>query len=65
MRLLNMTTLMSTFFRIEWRMWFPPIESASPSPVMTQTMRSGRDALRPVATVGARPWMLWNPYVFM
>ena len=56
---------MSTFFRIEWRMWLPPIDSASPSPVMTQTMRSGRAAFRPVATVGARPWMLWKPYVFM
>ena len=39
--------------------------SPSPSPVTTQTLSSGRDALRPVAIVGARPWMLWKPYVFM
>ena len=65
MRLLNMMSLMSTLRRIEWSMWLPPIESASPSPVMTQTMRSGRAALRPVASVGARPWMEWKPYVFM
>jgi hypothetical protein len=60
-----MTTLMSTFFRIAWSRWLPPIESASPSPVMTQTISSGRAALRPVASVGARPWIEWKPYVFM
>ena len=61
MRLLNMTSLMSTLRRIECRTWLPPIERASPSPVMTQTMRSGRATLRPVASVGARPWMEWKP----
>ena len=35
--------------------------SASPSPVITQTLSSGRDAFSPVAIVGARPWMLWKP----
>ena len=60
-----MTSLMSTLRRIEWRTWLPPIDSASPSPVMTQTMRSGRAALSPVASVGARPWIVWKPYVFM
>jgi hypothetical protein len=60
-----MTSLMSTFRRIEWRTWLPPIESASPSPVMTHTIRSGRLAFRPVASVGARPWIVWKPYVFM
>jgi hypothetical protein len=61
MRLLCITTLRSTLRRIEWMMWFPPIESASPSPVMTQTMRSGRAAFSPVASVGARPWIEWKP----
>ena len=37
----------------------------SPSPVTTQTDRSGRVALSPVAIAGARPWMVWKPYVFM
>ena len=37
------------------------MDSASPSPVMTQTMSSGREALSPVAIVGARPWIVWNP----
>ena len=56
---------MSTFRRIEWMTWLPPIDSASPSPVMTHTIRSGRAALSPVASVGARPWMVWKPNVFM
>ncbi len=33
------------------------MESASPSPVTTQTLRSRREAARPVAMAGARPWM--------
>ena len=61
MRLLCMTIVMSTFRRIECRRWLPPMDSASPSPVMTQTMSSGRDAFNPVAIVGARPWIVWNP----
>ena len=35
--------------------------SASPSPVTTQTLRSGLVTLRPVANAGARPWMVWKP----
>ena len=65
MRLLNMTSLMSTLRRIAWITWLPPMDSASPSPVMTHTISSGRAALSPVASVGARPWMVWKPYVFM
>jgi hypothetical protein len=41
--------------------WLPPMLSASPSPVTTHTCRSGRVALIPVATAGARPWMLCTP----
>ena len=61
MRLLNMMTLMSTLRRIECRMWLPPIDSASPSPVMTHTISSGLASFRPVASVGARPWIEWKP----
>jgi hypothetical protein len=46
-------------------MWLPPMDSASPSPVTTHTISSGRASLSPVAMVGARPWIEWNPYVFM
>src|SRR4026209_2055522 len=60
MRLLNITIVMSTLRRIEWRTWLPPIDSASPSPVMTHTMRSGRAALRPVARGGARAGGGWQ-----
>ena len=58
MRLLNMTSLMSTLRRIEWRMWLPPIDSASPSPVMTQTIRSGSGGLeaRWRASARGRGW---------
>jgi hypothetical protein len=37
------------------------MDSASPSPVITHTLRSGREAARPVAIAGARPWMEWKP----
>ena len=37
------------------------MESASPSPVTTQTARSGRAILSPVAIAGARPWMVCIP----
>lgn len=37
------------------------MDSASPSPVITHTDRSGREAARPVAIAGARPWIEWNP----
>ncbi len=47
--------------RIAWIRWLPPIDRPSPSPVITNTFRSGRDALMPVAIAGARPWMEWNP----
>ena len=33
------------------------MDSESPSPVMTQTDRSGREEASPVAMAGARPWM--------
>lgn len=41
------------------------MDSASPSPVTTQTDRSRREVARPVAMAGARPWMECIPYVFM
>jgi len=34
-------------------------------PVAIQTSRSGRETFSPVATAGARPWMVWKPKVFM
>ena len=37
------------------------MESASPSPVITQTDKSGRDVARPVAIAGARPWIECMP----
>ena len=33
------------------------MESASPSPEMTHTSRSGRVVASPVAMAGARPWI--------
>ena len=48
---------MFTLRRSAWIRWLPPMDRASPSPVMTQTDRSGRDAESPVAIAGARPWM--------
>src|SRR5215475_1220758 len=43
----------STFRRSTCRRWLPPIERPSPSPVTTNTLRSGRASLRPVAMAGA------------
>jgi hypothetical protein len=63
--LLNSSTLIPTLRRSMWIVWLPPIESASPSPVASQTSRSGRAILMPVATAGARPWIVWKPNVFM
>ena len=37
------------------------MESASPSPVITQTDRSCRDAASPDAIAGARPWIECMP----
>ncbi len=65
MRLLNSRIVTSTLRRRMWSMWLPPIDSPSPSPVTTKTFRSGRATLRPVAMAGARPWIVWKPYVFM
>ena len=61
MRLLNRMMLMSRLRRMQWIRWLPPMLRPSPSPVMTQTYRSGRTAFRPVAIAGARPWMEWMP----
>ncbi len=52
---------MFTLRRSAWIRWLPPIESASPSPVTTQTDKSGRDVDSPVAIAGARPWIEWIP----
>ncbi len=52
-----------TLRRIAWIRWLPPIDSASPSPVTTQTDRSGRAVASPVAIAGARPWIECMPYV--
>ena len=46
---------MLTLRRSAWIRWLPPIESESPSPVTTQTERSGRETESPVAIAGARP----------
>jgi hypothetical protein len=56
---------MFTFRRNAWMRWFPPMESESPSPVTTQTERSGLEVARPVAIAGARPWIECIPYVSM
>ncbi len=56
---------MPTLRRSMWMGWLPPMDSASPSPVATQTSSSGLAILIPVAIAGARPWMLWKPKVFM
>ncbi len=46
-------------------MWLPPIERPSPSPVTSHTESLGLAILMPVANAGARPWIVWKPYVFM
>ena len=46
-------------------MWFPPMEKPSPSPVTIHTCSSGFATLMPVTKPGARPWIVWKPYVFM
>ncbi len=52
---------MFTLRRSAWIRWLPPIDSASPSPVTTQTDRSERVVAMPVAIAGARPWIEWKP----
>ena len=52
---------MSRFRRRAWMRWFVPIDRLSPSPVATQTDRSGRAHFTPMAIGSARPWMLWKP----
>ena len=42
-------------------MWLPPIESPSPSPVISHTSSFGFASFTPVAIVGARPWIVWKP----
>ena len=56
---------MFTLRRSAWIRWLPPIDSESPSPVTTQTDKSGRDVASPVAIAGARPWIECIPYVSM
>ena len=53
--------LMHALRRNAWIRWFPPIESASPSPATTHTDRSGRESASPVAIAGARPWIECMP----
>ncbi len=52
---------MRTLRRSAWMRWFPPMESASPSPVTTHTSKSGRVVASPVAIAGARPWIECSP----
>ncbi len=52
---------MFTLRRSAWIRWLPPIDSASPSPVTTQTERSSRAVAMPVAIAGARPWIECMP----
>ena len=61
MRLLNISILMSMLRRMAWMKWLPPMASASPSPVTTQTCSSGRESLSPVAKDGARPCRVCIP----
>ena len=61
MRLLNSSTVMFTLRRSAWMRWLPPIDSASPSPVTTQTLTSGLVSATPVAMAGARPWIECMP----
>jgi hypothetical protein len=56
--------LMFTFRRSAWIRWLPPMDSASPSPVIIQTDRSCLEEARPEAIAGARPWIEWKPYEF-
>jgi hypothetical protein len=65
MRLLKSRIVMFTLRRSTCSMWLPPIDRPSPSPVTRKILRSGRATRRPVAMAGARPWIVWKPYVFM
>ena len=47
--------------RMAWMKWLPPMASASPSPVTTQTISSGRETLSPEAKEGARPCSVCIP----
>ncbi len=53
---------MSMFRRAAWMKWFPPMAVASPSPVTTMTVRSGRAIFTPVAKVIARPCVVWSVF---
>ena len=52
---------MLTLRRIACKRWLPPIDKPSPSPVTNQISKSGLATLTPVATDGARPWIVWKP----
>ena len=43
------------FRRAAWGMWFPPMAKASPSPIVTAIVSSGRETFIPTATRIARP----------
>ena len=47
--------------RIVWMKWLPPMASASPSPVITHTISSGRETFSPEAKDGARPCSVCIP----
>jgi len=61
MRLLKSRIFTGTLRRNACTRWLAPIDSASPSPETIHTERSSRAAARPVAIVGARPWMACIP----
>jgi hypothetical protein len=61
MRLLNISILMSRLRRMVWMKWLPPMARASPSPVITHTISSGRDTFSPEAKEGARPCSVCIP----
>jgi hypothetical protein len=50
-----------TLRRSTWIRWLPPIDSASPSPVITNTATSSRAVATPVAIAVARPWIECMP----
>ena len=64
LRLFRRIIFRSTLRRNAWMKWLPPIARPSPSPEICQIVKLGLATLAPVATAAARPWIVWNPYVF-